>query len=916
MSSLVKFFKSRRSTQKRQKQYFEQRRRKQQQQAAGLDSFEEGVNIRGENCKEHHRSLDVLSLQNWSTIAKDCTSTCHPGSPSEFRREDAKVNASTVNSHIFKDPPIIRANPIGPLQSPEIMETMIAVIIVKGTLSGYQPETVSPKKVLFSSSNNRSKAFNGTNNKLDSCKMTTQQSSSVFDLLADDEPNGKSDGSPAREAHVAFSVEGLGKVGAETPPYSPRQPDRCVSYGCPSPLKAARQISSSKNLDYVLNDLEVEVVCALLSTPPSELDGHGRMRNSFDETENNDDTWGGNFCTIIFSFNIMLDMDSWGVLSSVLMAFMFNADFWGETVVGDMFSLSRCRSRDANFLDKRGFDISWNSWPYSMDGNSAEFLKYGNDRLPDDAFEGCHLLKKRDSIIAKEAFNILADEISYRGAVSHFDSVLHSFCLCYELDSNWTGILPIRSTIVASYAQMTFTSCLIVVIIITNLMMMMKGYSPSLKHKTPETGFDFMISERAARKPSLRMNSGFGDTTIQPDWSCFITEDARDNQSLLSEESSSSTAGYAFLLVRDKVTDISPSNSRARRSQRHQNASGFPEKNCRTESIFLKGRQFKNREEIQKGNNVFGSGKSTRIPMLSESSNLDCPFQEKIGSRRNWMLKEGYGSADMNMGFSSPCLTSETKHPLSGSKPWTEDTFDAFVPEAQIDAKFSFGTSKHGGCVKHSPSGSFISENFAFCQQSCSMHAHDSPTFSKVEFGATRAEFTLDSPDFEFKGNHPDSSEYAASRGEKLVLELSAKESASKEKKNRSKFQQTNYEKVETWNGPVRNNMKPMNALESVDNGPDRKYAKDEPLDTSSSVKIPNKSESSVDKKEYHHDAEVSPPCPKGNKEAENEGPGDRKISRDGNRLDSSPPVMMLKSYVLQLLCVQKAPKEASVQTP
>lgn len=195
MSSLVKFLKSRRSTQKRQKQYFEQRRRKQQQQAAGLDSFEEEVNIRGENCKEHHRSLDVLSLQNWSTIAKDCTSTCHPG------REDAKVNASTVNSHIFKDPPIIRANPIGPLQSPEIMETR--------TLSGYQPETVSPKKVLFSSSNNRSKAFSGTNNKLDSCKMTTQQSSSVFDLLADDEPNERSDGSPAREAHVAFSVEDM-----------------------------------------------------------------------------------------------------------------------------------------------------------------------------------------------------------------------------------------------------------------------------------------------------------------------------------------------------------------------------------------------------------------------------------------------------------------------------------------------------------------------------------------------------------------------------------------------------------------------------------------------------------------------------------------------------------------------------------
>ncbi|KAJ6433283.1 hypothetical protein OIU84_017055 [Salix udensis] len=110
---------SRRSTQKRQKQYFEQRRRKQHQQAAGLNSFEEGDNIRGENCGENHRSLDVLSLQNWSTIAKDFTPTSHLG------REDPKVNASTVNSLIFKDPPLIRVNPVGPLLSPEIKETSI-----------------------------------------------------------------------------------------------------------------------------------------------------------------------------------------------------------------------------------------------------------------------------------------------------------------------------------------------------------------------------------------------------------------------------------------------------------------------------------------------------------------------------------------------------------------------------------------------------------------------------------------------------------------------------------------------------------------------------------------------------------------------------------------------------------------------
>lgn len=302
------------------------------------------------------------------------------------------------------------------------------------------------------------------------------------------------------------------------------------------------------------------------------------------------------------------------------------------------------------------------------------------------------------------------------------------------------------------------------------------------------------------------------------------------------------------------MTDISPSNSRARRSRRHQNASGFPENNCSTKSIFLKGRQFKNGEEIQKGNNVFGSGKSTQIPMLSDSRsahNLDCPFQEKIGSSRGWMFEEGYGSADMNMGFSSPCQTSEKKHPLSGSKPWTEDTFDAFVPEPQIDARLSFDTTKYGGSVKRSPLGSFVCEKFSLCQKSSSMHSHDSPTFSKVEFGTTKPDFTLDSPDFEFEGNPSDPLKDAASHGEKLVLELSAKESVRKDKKNRSKFQQTNYEKVETWNSPVGNNMKPMDALESVDNDPERKDARDEPLETSSSVKIPNKSESSVDKKEY-----------------------------------------------------------------
>lgn len=112
---------SRKSTQKRQKQYFEQRKR-QQQQTAVLDSHAD---------HREHRSLDVLSLLNLSSTTEERKCVCLNGT------EDA----STVKYPITKDPAKIYTN----------TETFADSVDYKGavTSSGYQVDTISPKKGCF-----------------------------------------------------------------------------------------------------------------------------------------------------------------------------------------------------------------------------------------------------------------------------------------------------------------------------------------------------------------------------------------------------------------------------------------------------------------------------------------------------------------------------------------------------------------------------------------------------------------------------------------------------------------------------------------------------------------------------------------------------------------------------------------------
>lgn len=66
----------------RQKQYFEQRKR-QQQQTAGLESYSDGKRSCNLQC-EYSRSLDILSLENVSTVAQEHKTGCVTGNLSQL----------------------------------------------------------------------------------------------------------------------------------------------------------------------------------------------------------------------------------------------------------------------------------------------------------------------------------------------------------------------------------------------------------------------------------------------------------------------------------------------------------------------------------------------------------------------------------------------------------------------------------------------------------------------------------------------------------------------------------------------------------------------------------------------------------------------------------------------------------------
>ncbi|KAL2508215.1 uncharacterized protein Fot_31862 [Forsythia ovata] len=220
-----------------QKQYFEQRKRQQQQQAAGSENHADGRH----SCSQHHgneRSLDILSFMNLSTVTQEQKSSCLVGRDIP---ENETFPLNYQNAH--HSPEIHTKNGF----AADHFETN------EGRPSSCDHvETVFPKKLSVGPPDHK-EGLTGNGDKL---KLATQcHEISVIDLLGDDGAHGTAEeiSVHAQESHVAFSVEGLGKVETETPIHSP-----CRSFlnSFSSLEEARRQASTSKNFKYSLDDFE------------------------------------------------------------------------------------------------------------------------------------------------------------------------------------------------------------------------------------------------------------------------------------------------------------------------------------------------------------------------------------------------------------------------------------------------------------------------------------------------------------------------------------------------------------------------------------------------------------------------------------------------------------------------------------
>ncbi|GAV58614.1 hypothetical protein CFOL_v3_02147, partial [Cephalotus follicularis] len=510
---------------------------------------------------------------------------------------------------------------------------------------------------------------------------------------------------------------------------------------------------------------------------------------------------------------------------------------------------SRSQFLDDNYHDEREGDISWKNWPSEMNGNSAVSLRYGDNEISDYAFEGPNLLKKRDYARASEIFNFLESPASE----------------CQKSGKNH--------------------HC-------------MTSSGASGKHPTADWNFDLT------------------DVSRQPGWSCSVNVEARDNLSLLSEESCSSSA------VRGEATNNSPLKSIARQGRRTQGNAFNSPVNKYGMKDFPKESQYKDRKDIQQGNNADVSGKcATKISQMSKTDcDINSQFQEKLGSPRSWLFEDGFPSVEHS---------AATRFPFSGSELWTEDPCNVFpASELHLNDKSSLhGYNKHGESVDCSPFGGFIQEKFSPGLRLSHIKRHDSPSLAKVGFGPTNPDSSTDTG---LEGMPPDSSHVAGPHGETPFADLSVQGSVSIDEVNKAKIETVNCEFgrencIEN-NELLSEKEDTRDTSDSYENTSVCKEAKETTFelrktlestvflehaeDTSSFMKIPAKLKSIEDDIQYGHNVEILDTCRIGAEGKEDAEPQELNVAskRLSKCLDSAQPVMMLESYVLKLLCVQKVP--------
>ncbi|XP_054798531.1 uncharacterized protein LOC129303320 isoform X3 [Prosopis cineraria] len=780
---------SRKSTQKRQKQYFEQRKRQQQNlQIMGSESSSDVLGISGQYLKEH-RSLDILNLLNLSTNAQECYSPCV---------KDAEVNVSTMPSNILKNQPTVFTSMDTHLESSRIEEAIV------GEPLGCQIDA-SQEKVLVCAPNYQ----NGGLNRIP-CTSTNSKTMndeyvglSVIDLLYDDGPKIIVEEHPTFEDHVAFSLEGLGKVGAETPPHSPQQPNR-ISYGFSQLLKDEKKKKWSKAINHELEDLELEVDLMM-------KDINGASISNFSNLPYNKGKQGLVASQDYNHFNDQANKNG---------SFISQEFFCTSEIKDDIWNAPSSSFSDEKFDNEREYDTSWKKKTFQRGTSSPASLKSGVCKAR-YAFDS-HLPKKR----------------SLAAAFDGFDTI--------ELPA-------------------TYSKC------------------------QSENDYDFFVASGASR--CCRSDANFHVQSLVP-------EDVRDNSSLLSEESCSSTA------VRSEAITYSPSRlATGETSEEHKYTFGSAG----------------NERRSNEGKCRSTSNLSKQRPSHYSNSILE----EDICVHSGWQFEKRYSPVNMNSGDSSFCQNLGAKFAALGSNNGNEDPFGIFsIPESRKKASSSFSGLKSGAHACDSPPCCFTSAKFAF---------GESHVFSDVPSWSAGPDFP---PKYQLKGNlknvfsfhcgtpSPDLHENSV-RDEDVELKMQQDCHGNSEIKKEIFLGKNRYfsEKERAGVTSTSNNHtqdcgveKDPNLLITQSLETTKSLGHVEEM-SSSLIKKPDKIETEVDNTKHNCDAETPLKYKIANEEKENWQPHERslvarKYNKKGNNFSGQ---VTFESFVFQLVCVQKVLKGGSL---
>ncbi|XP_038900745.1 uncharacterized protein LOC120087857 isoform X3 [Benincasa hispida] len=778
---------SRKSTQNRQKQYFEQRKRR-QQLSSGSENCHDAADT-GREQKEH-RSLDIISFLNLSTI------------PQENKAAYSIEANTSVRSHFMKEP-------IPTLYNIETLEKSSEFENKQqndktGAPSRYKEQTLSPvNRHVISDPNNGNNAKNKVDSQSDQGKISVDQSLSIFDLLGDDGMAVKSEGSPMKEAHVAFSVDGLGRVGMETPACSPQHASR--SYGFSSCLERMRPWNASKNTK-VLDDFELE----------GDIKMHcddGSLNYSFDIMDTCDNPKKKSPSKIHFRSVEDCKRNEHGGRSifdgtdGERDGYEGGFNFLNDTFLGEM---------ECDLFEKTHFN--------GISSIASDLLNYEKYDISENSFDSPYLPKKRGA-----------------GATRTMDR------------SNLFD--PVDS---------------------------------SSKHHT--LGYDYDLMADVKRNPKATRISDFEDKLHQPDWFYFMADDTTDNFSLLSEESCATSA------VRGEAFNSTPLNANPRQSMRRgMDDDSGPRNSYSVDRIYSADPRYKVRDKEQK--EYVRKSNSTKFKPVHNSNS---PFMDKPQPFQTW-------SFEKECNFSSPCQSPVADRPFRGSMRWNE------YPCAEPSLPESSFTNKHVETVPH-PSSSSTKR----------------PSFQPSNIATAVLERSLCS-NSKFVGTYTSMTETTSSDGEDPISPvLSARGSVGIGEKSESKVPSLGSEKVDFHEDKCTRTRSKKVCVDDTN----REWLDDSKHEKKNCDSIRNKAENEslvVENVEAFHDSDhvendgkidkfspddkVSVPYSKGEKEVKDVKVEGRKTKGKSCSMDSSSQVMMLESYVLQLLFVQKVLlKQASSQ--